>query len=99
VHDATVEPTLTEQTGLEPESTEIVATVANTLVPFPTITIQFPKQFNQIVRTPFDGYQRVTPETAENPGQELGRYIIYVLLLAIWMLLGYWLFRITRAGK
>ena len=101
VLDATLEPTLTEQTGLEPESTEIVSTVVNTLVPFPTITIQFPKQFNQIVRTPFDGYQRQlnTPETAINPGGELGRYFIYILLLAIWMLLGYWLFRISRAGK
>jgi hypothetical protein len=101
VPDATEEPTLTEQTGLEPESTEIVSTAVNTLIPFPTITIQFPKQFNQIIRTPFDGYQRqiVTPETVENPGGVLGRYIIYILLLAIWLLLGYWLLRITRAGK
>ncbi len=68
-------------------------------IPFPTITIQFPKQPALIVRTPFDGDRIKLQSVKDEPGITFSRYFIFLVLFGIWGILGYWIYHLTRNSK
>jgi hypothetical protein len=92
----------TESVEFELTSTATVverAVVERTLIPFPTITIQFPIKRILATQQLIYGGQLINQSDKEPEEVQFGRYILYFILFGIWAILGFWIFRITRATK
>ena len=96
--EAVTEPIYTATDVVDFNATAIGIPSRRTPIPFPTITIQFPTKQVLSTRTPFDGYQPKPQSENEDQVVQISRFLLYFILLGIWVILGYWLYRITRTS-
>jgi hypothetical protein len=97
--ESVTEPTVIVTTPNEADLSLTEPALTYTLLPFPTITIEFPTTPILVLRTPYDGYQQARKIKININNDSVSHLFIYIILFLSWILLGFWLYKIIRSNR